>query len=229
MLSRCIPLELVPVWESENYCTCSIIKGSQRNTISPQIVRYCSPPPPGIVKPEDFHVTLRTEMHPISFTPSLPHLAAAKLGQNGIKKHLDLFKPQSKKMYGTSPCVFSQFNWQAQEETLILLLPKEGLSSHFSPILSQFFSSCRWSSLQRNWMQPVSLFTVLIYSLAASWQSFSYLCFQLNLYFFSPDCQGERIALLYLCICCYVFNYLNKVQCVFCPCIHVIVHRLWQF
>lgn len=35
MLSRCIPLELFPVWESENYCTCSIIKGSQRNTIAP--------------------------------------------------------------------------------------------------------------------------------------------------------------------------------------------------
>lgn len=35
MLSRCIPLERFPVWESENYCTCSIIKGSQRNTIAP--------------------------------------------------------------------------------------------------------------------------------------------------------------------------------------------------
>lgn len=160
----------------------------------------------------------------------LPYLIEQQqnLTKMGLKNIQTCSNPKAKNVPNIYLCVFPiQFVGKGRE---INPTSSKRETSHFSPILPQFIFSSRWSSLRLNWMQPVFLFTVLIYSLAASCQSFSYLCFQLNVYFSSSSyCQGVHIALLYLCICFYVFNYLNNVQCVFCTCIHVIVQKLEQF
>lgn len=67
MLSRCVPLEWFPVWRSENYCTCSIIKGfretryllTQCNTIP--LLPACSSKAKAVT--EILHVTLITQTH----------------------------------------------------------------------------------------------------------------------------------------------------------------------
>lgn len=101
MLSRCIPLERFPVWESENYCTCSIIKGSQRNTIAPSIVQFCSSHLPGVMKPELLqrsfmsHGGLRVIHH--HFFSSRTLAVIAKLESKWDQNHLNMLKAPKQK------------------------------------------------------------------------------------------------------------------------------------
>lgn len=125
MLSRCIPLEPFPVGESENYCTCSIIK-ALRETRSLHKQGSPVPLPPSWCHEaravtESFHSALRFIPH--FFTPSLTHVdAAAKLNQNGIKIIHICSKPKPKR--NEHVLVFPQFNCQAKEEKSPLFLPR---------------------------------------------------------------------------------------------------------